>query len=332
MDRSVTVITPTYGRPELLARAVASAVAQRDVDVEVHVVANPDEDPLTHEVLERWPAHARLVPWRGRENAGVKRDHALAGVTTEWVAFLDDDDLWAPDNLAEQLDALDAAPECSWSCGGSLHVDEDLRPLAAAHPPDPEYLHDRLLAANVIPGGVGGVVVRSELARRVGGFGGPDPEATPLRVSEDWDLWIRLSARSSIATVDRPLHLYRVSSQSSSHTANAESADRQVITERYRAERASSSVELDDDAAAHYEARHDVRAGRRWAAAERFAGIALRSRRPAYLAYALAAAAAPQVLDQMINRRSARGVPVEWINEVSSWLPAALSPRPWALT
>ena len=67
------------------------------------------------------------------------------------------------------------------------------------HPPKDPYLSDLLLIDNVIPGGGSGVLARTELVRSVGGFD------VSLSAFADWDLNIRLSHRSAIASLDRPL-------------------------------------------------------------------------------------------------------------------------------
>src|SRR5215210_671832 len=142
----------------------------------------------------------------GESPAGVSaaRNAGLAMVDTPWVAFVDDDDVWAPDKLILQLQALRDAPEARWSCVGSVSVDAELRILSHQGPPAQTDLADRALQVNCIPGGGSGVVASTELVRAVGGF---DPALSNLA---DWDLWIRLALAAPVASVALPLVAYRV--------------------------------------------------------------------------------------------------------------------------
>ena len=67
-------------------------------------------------------AEASAGGWRPPVTPGSRR---RAG---EWVAFLDDDDLWSPDKLRLQLDAA-AAAGAGFAYGGAVTVDDDLEPL-----------------------------------------------------------------------------------------------------------------------------------------------------------------------------------------------------------
>lgn len=103
----VSVIIPTRGRPDRVAQAVDSALAQTRHDIEVIVVVD-GPDPATELALsaiadqrlrvEVLPQHAGIA---GARNRGV----ALA--SAPWVAFLDDDDEWHPDKLARQVQAAE---------------------------------------------------------------------------------------------------------------------------------------------------------------------------------------------------------------------------------
>ena len=114
----------------------------------------------------------------------------LEQVESPWVAFLDDDDLWAPDKLAAQLEALREQPEAQWACTGAVNIDSCSRVLSVAYPPADPDISNLLLRTNVVPGGGSGVLVATGLARQVGGF---DPALSNLA---DWDFYLRLSLRS----------------------------------------------------------------------------------------------------------------------------------------
>jgi glycosyltransferase involved in cell wall biosynthesis len=98
----VTVVIPTRNRARLLAEALRSALSQVDVALEVQIVDDASTDE-TAALLDTFPDQRvktiRLVSARG---VAAARNLAAAEATGEWLAFLDDDDLWAPDVAANR--------------------------------------------------------------------------------------------------------------------------------------------------------------------------------------------------------------------------------------
>ncbi len=142
MVPNVSVIIPTRDRIEQVRRAVASVRGQRHVDLEV-VVIDDGSMPDVAVALEgladddlRVVRNARSRGPAGARNVGI--DAARA----RWVAFLDDDDYWAPDKLRCQLDALDA-PDARWAWSGAAYVAPDGELLWAERAPTPRRLADR---------------------------------------------------------------------------------------------------------------------------------------------------------------------------------------------
>lgn len=105
----VSVVIPTYHRPEAVTTAVRSALAQTDVDLEVIVVVDGC-DRATTDALAAAFDDARLsvmVPAQHLGNADA-RNLGVQASRGDWIAFLDDDDLWQPGKIALQLEhALD---------------------------------------------------------------------------------------------------------------------------------------------------------------------------------------------------------------------------------
>lgn len=165
---SISVVIPTHNRRHLLPRTLASVLGQVGVDMEVIVVdeascdgteaylhgLGDDRVRVVRHELARGTARAR--------NAGIE----LAGA--DYVAFCDDDDFWAPDKLAMQLDALHRHPEARWSVVGTVIVNERLRIIGHRLAPAGPEVARTLLARNVVPS-PSGVMVATDLVREVGG-------------------------------------------------------------------------------------------------------------------------------------------------------------------
>ena len=238
-SRDVTVVIPTHDRADLMPATLSSVLNQRFVDLRVVIVDDGSRDQ-TPEILEaiddprvRW---LRQEPTAGVSNA---RNAGLALVDTDWVAFTDDDDLWAPTKLAQQLDAVHAQAGASWSCVGSVVVDATLDILRHEKPLNRLDLSDRLLANNCVPAGGSGVLASTQLVRDVGGF---DPAFSNLA---DWDLWIRLTLAALVAPVAHPLVAYRVHAGGMAHGVRQTERELAMMTDKYAAERTRRDVAID---------------------------------------------------------------------------------------
>lgn len=97
----LSIIIPTYNRPQLLARAVKSALAQTIDDFEVIVI--DDASPCAIDL----PEHPRLRIVRLPENKGVvvARNVGANVARGKWLTYLDDDDELLPQMTQVSIDA-----------------------------------------------------------------------------------------------------------------------------------------------------------------------------------------------------------------------------------
>jgi glycosyltransferase involved in cell wall biosynthesis len=194
----VTVVIPTRDRRVRLAATLAGVRRQRDVELEIVVVDDASTDGTAELVVALGDPRIRVIR---RERAGgpaTARNAGIAVARGRWIAFLDDDDLWAPDKLRRQLDAADAAG-ASWCYCAAAHVDDEAHVLFVRRPPDPTKLTAMLRGTNPVPAGASSVIVDAALLRRLEGFD------EGLWHFADWDLWIRLAAAGPAAVVNEPL-------------------------------------------------------------------------------------------------------------------------------
>src|SRR5678816_1382101 len=171
---------------------------------------------------------SRVRLLRNSDPHGVSRARniGIAAARGEWIAFLDDDDLWAPRKLAEQLATADTSG-AAWVYAGDVTVDEELRIVAGAPPPPPAAVITDLRRHNAVPAGCSNVVVRRDLLNVVGTFD------SDLRTSEDWDLWLRLAARSAPACVRQPLVALRTHRRMASRRVGQLLADIEIVARRH---------------------------------------------------------------------------------------------------
>ncbi|MGE0879516.1 MAG: glycosyltransferase family 2 protein [Acidimicrobiia bacterium] len=310
----VSVIIPTRNRRADLEQAIRSALDQRDVDLEVIVVDEASDDGTPELLAHFRDDRVRTVRHDTPKGPAAARNAGVEAANGDWIAFLDDDDLWAPGKLAMQLTAMREAG-ADWSFTSCVMIDQSLNVIGSIAVPQTADVYRRLLLVNVVPG-TPGVVVKADLFHKVGGM-----RAEYKRV-EDWDLWIRLAQQSEPVMIDRPLWVYRVSRGSSSHATDetVEATGRlraEFAPERDRLHIVEDPIEND-----LYLARQDARSGRGVAAAKRFASVAFRARRPKLLLRASLVAMSPRLVESLGWRQSAKRVPAAWRADVQSWLPA----------
>ena len=170
----------------LLHRTLRSVRAQEDVDLEVLVVDDGSADD-TGPSSRRWATRASAFSVTPARGVSAARNTGIAAATAPWLAFVDDDDLWAPGKLRAQLDALaaDARRPAGPARGRSTSTCAcqmsrwDLPPRTAD-------VGDLLLRQNRVPGGGSGVLAVARADSAVGGF---DEAISNIA---DWDFYIRL--------------------------------------------------------------------------------------------------------------------------------------------
>ena len=196
----VSIIIATRNRCGILPRAVESA-RRAGTDVEIVIVDDASDD-RTQDVCEAW-SDIRYVRARRRQGPGGARNLGLIASTSEYISFLDDDDLRLPGSLDAQVNLLEAYPEAGMSYGRALFGDEECRPKGGFYPsfcPHGDVFQE-LLQWNFIP--CPSVVFRRACIRRIGLL---DEEATGL---EDWDLWVRIAELYPVIAVAEAVAIWR---------------------------------------------------------------------------------------------------------------------------
>lgn len=198
---SVSVVITTYNRAQLLQRAIESA-QKAGSDLEVIVVDDCSTDD-TPEVCAKLSGirYVRLSSNRGLAHG---RNVGIAESSSEFIAFLDDDDLRLPGSLDAQVRVLTADAKTAFCYGQALIADARRQlPTGEIYPItclQGDIFWD-LLQDNFIP--MPSVLARKSSLLQLGGFN------TDLNLIEDWDMWLRVSERFSIAAVEEPVAIHR---------------------------------------------------------------------------------------------------------------------------
>jgi len=212
----VTVVIPAWNRAREVGEAVASVRAQRRQPAEILVVDDGSTDD-TAGAAER--AGARVLR-QANQGVSAARNAGIRAAGQDWIALLDSDDLWEPDRLSRQWEALALAPDVGLLFSDHAVFDDSgvVVPSALAERPAYDRAERIELAPGVcrLDGGslgramFGGnlikpstMLVRRDLLLEVGLF---DPT---FGHAEDRELGLRLLARTDAVLVERPLVRYR---------------------------------------------------------------------------------------------------------------------------
>jgi glycosyltransferase involved in cell wall biosynthesis len=201
----VSVIIPTRERPQMLHDAIASIRAQTFTDYELIVVVNGPDTPLTAQSAEV-AAGCNIIRLKAAGIA-VSVNAAVRAARGEWLAFLDDDDLWEPNRLEVGLQTADASKADVVFCN-FFRFDEFGGLPDSAAPPQPPLTAKEAMTIEICAAGFSAAMIRRSAMLAVGG-------CDEALLSTDWDLWIRLSWRFNLVWADARLVWIR------SHAHNA---------------------------------------------------------------------------------------------------------------
>ncbi len=182
----VTVIMIFLNAERFIEEAIESVFNQSYGAWELLLVDDGSTDAssqIAQRIAERHPNKARYIHHPGRENCGMSasRNLGISEARGELIAFLDADDVWLPEKLAQQVEILKSHPEAAMVYGATEYWyswtgnAEDARldyvahlgatPDAIAEPPTlvSALLHNQVAAAT-------GGLARREIIEELGGY------------------------------------------------------------------------------------------------------------------------------------------------------------------
>jgi glycosyltransferase involved in cell wall biosynthesis len=223
----LSVVIPVYNGEKTIRETIESILSQTFTDFELLIINDGSIDK-TVEIIESF-ADPRIQIF-SYKNAGLaaSRNRGIDRATTDYIAFIDADDLWTPQKLYDQFQALQEHPEAAVAYSWTDYINDMGEVIyPGGHPTVNGDAYAHLLLVCFLENGSNPLIKKQALLE-VEGF----DESLPA--AEDWDLYIRLAARYPFVGVPRSQVLYRVATNNmSSQVLRQESASLRVIEKAF---------------------------------------------------------------------------------------------------
>ena len=195
----VSVVIPTHDRCAILPRALDSVLAQTWGDFELIVVDDGSADGTAEMVARDYPS-VRLIQ-QANQGVSAARNTGTRAAGGEWIAFLDSDDAWLPKKLEYQLKAIDESSGYRLCHTEEIWIRRGKRVnQMKKHAKTGGRIYQKCLPLCCIS--PSSSLLHHTLLEELGGFD------ESFVACEDYDLWLRVTAREAVLFVDEPL-LYR---------------------------------------------------------------------------------------------------------------------------
>jgi glycosyltransferase involved in cell wall biosynthesis len=202
MVSTVSVIIPTFNRPQALSRSIESALAQTHLPLEILVCEDGSSTDTERIVASFDTPQVKWLPALHAGRPAIPRNRGIHAARGEWLAFLDDDDVWLPEKLEKQV-KLAKATGYKAICANAWKVqDEKRKGYYFSKPQNGKIIFKQLLRTNLVI--CSSAIFHRSLLEKVKGF----PEVETLLALEDYALWLRIAVFTNFGYIPEPLLEY----------------------------------------------------------------------------------------------------------------------------
>ncbi|MBI4430618.1 MAG: glycosyltransferase [Candidatus Omnitrophica bacterium] len=209
----VSIVLVTHNRPSYLQEAIESVASQTFEDWELLIFDNGSDDK-TAMLVKSFVKEDNRIRYFFQDNIGISaaRARAISYVSGDYVAFLDDDDLYYPKKIESQVCFLDKNPKIGMVYSYVDMVDENKK-FIRTWPDNPVKNFEGLVADCVIQ--PNSVLVRKKCFDTVGTF------RIDLKGSDDYEMWLRISRFFTMDFLPEIVGQYRRHGMSTSSNLDA---------------------------------------------------------------------------------------------------------------
>lgn len=240
----ISVVVPVFNGEKTIEETINSILNQTFQDIEIIVINDGSTDATLAIIKKISDSRIKVFSY---PNAGLSasRNRGISQAKGEYISFIDADDLWTPDKLESQWQALQSNPQAAVAYSWTDYIDESSKFLKSGRRIKINGdAFSKLLITNFLENG-SNPLIRQE-ALEIGGF----DESLPA--AEDKDMWLRLAADYEFVCVEKPQILYRTSSTSmSTNLKRQETASLKVIERGFSYPKAEKLQHLKKQSLSH---------------------------------------------------------------------------------
>jgi len=204
---TISVIIPTFNSEKTIQKTIESVLTQTFTDFELIVVNDGSQDSTLDIISQLNDPRIKVFSYP-HAGGNVSRNRGIQTAVGEFVSFLDADDIWTPDKLAKQFQALQAETTAKVAYSWTDHIDENGEFLnSGMHITANGDVYKQLFMANFLENGSNPLIYREALIE-LNGFD------ESLNAGQDWDMWLRLAQKFNFVAVPSVQILYRISANS----------------------------------------------------------------------------------------------------------------------
>ena len=214
----VTVIMPVFNGEKYIEKSIASVLSQTFNNFEFLIVNDGSTDK-TAELIHRYEDHRiRLICNESNRGITYSLNKGLETAQGDYVARIDSNDLASPDRLKLQMKLLRQNPEVALIGSSYALIDDSDKVVKIVQlPTHTAEIKWRLLFQNCIPHS--SAIFKKDIVMALGCYD------ESFQYAQDYDLWMRISERHQVASIDEPLLYYRLPGEGSiSHEKKREQA------------------------------------------------------------------------------------------------------------
>lgn len=219
----ISVVIAAYNASATLGRAIQSVLNQTRPADEIIVVDDGSTDG-TAEVAGQFGFRIKVIS-QPNGGASVARNTGIENASGDWIAFLDADDEWLPENLDKQSRLLSLHPDIAWCFCSLIFNHPGRKRWQSAHPIQefiPEESRDGIIFEDYLTAYAQGffistitVIIRRDIFKITGNF------LPGMKRAQDNDLWFRIAYQfPSIGYIGRPMAIYHLDTPASSTKIN----------------------------------------------------------------------------------------------------------------
>lgn len=236
--KTIDAVIPLFNCEQYIAISIQSIQSQTYPVNKIIVVDDGSTDNSAATVENIAKEDSRILLLRGtNQGLSAARNKGIRASSADFIAFLDADDAWFPDKLAEQMTIFSSQKDSAFIHTQALAIDpagkttDGMFSIGPCQPDLQIIVQSQFNSIRsgeyIVAGSASSVIARRDMIIRAGLF-----DETMRSGAEDWDMWARLAEQGDVAFIPKPLVKIRVHPQSMQRSISAEARARSRLNGR----------------------------------------------------------------------------------------------------